>query len=257
MRVASSAAWWTSAALMGVLALAACTGESARVAEPSGDVSSVETSAATASDSTPLTPEPTSSEVAALPAAPTTAPETASGPLSSETLPTARELGSGWKTRVEGADEEEGVGNGTAYQARDPQEIVETTVPLGCERRSPSPVPRNVLQSTYRHADTGAYAVALRMRFESAEDAEEFAKVRRRDVVACRDQPDDPYSGAPAPVRVVSGGSGRQLIQYQLVGEKSVWISALQIKGSDVLTLDTDANPGRLVDWEGLGYQEP
>lgn len=230
---------------MGVLALAACSGDSGGVAEPSGAVPSVAASA------------PTTGAAETLPSAPTTAPETSSGPLSSETLPTARELGSQWQTRVEGADEEEGVGNGTAYQARDPDEIVETTIPLGCARRSPSPVPRNVLQSTYQHADTGAYAVVLRMRFESAGDAQEFAQVRRGDLVACRDQPDDPYSGAPAPVLDVRGGADQQVTKYRLIGEKPVWVSALQVNGGDVLTLDTDADPTRLVDWEGLGFEGP
>ena len=192
-----------------------------------------------------------------LPPQPTAVPQTSSGPLAPEFLPTPDDLGPGWQSRVEGADEEDGVGNGTAYQARDPDEIVETTLPMGCEVRSPSPVAQDVLQSTYQHTDTGAYAVALRMRFSSAAAAQEFAVVRGRDLQSCRDQPEDPYSGAPAPVLTVSSGPAWQNASYRLVGEQAVWVSALQIQDRDILTLDTDADPATLVDWDGLAFQEP
>lgn len=233
-----------AAPVVGLLMLVACTEDQVRLAEPSGADPSA-TGAASSSRATPPPP------------APTAIPDVSSGPLSAQALPAASDLGSGWRTRVEGADEEEGVGNGTAYQSRDPREIVETTIPMGCQRRSPSPVPSNVLQSTYRHAKSSSYAVALRMRFESAADAAQFAEIRAEDLQACRDQPDDPFSGAPAPVLEVAGPPDRQVVRYRLVGEEAVWVSALQLRGRDVLTLDTDARPISRMDWDALGYQEP
>ena len=239
--------WWAAAlastAFAGAVALTGCTSDAGAV----GDFGSV----------APSVEETVPASSAPLPPQATMVPQTSSGPLAPEILPIPGDLGPGWESRVEGGDEEDGVGNGTAYQARDPREIVDTTIPMGCEVRSPSPVAQNVLQSTYQHTDTGAYAVALRMRFTSVEEAQEFAAVRGRDLQSCRDQPEDPYSGAPAPVVDFSAGPDWQNAAYRLVGEQEVWVSALQVQARDVLTLDSDANPATLVDWAGLGYQVP
>lgn len=192
-----------------------------------------------------------------LPAAPSSVPASSSGPLVASILPTAQELGPAWRTRVEGTDLEEGVGNGTAYQERDPAGIVETTIPMGCARRTAASVPTNVLQATYRHEGTGAYAVALRMRFASATAARQFAAVRHADLEACRDQPDDKYSGAPAPVLAVARFGDQTSHRYRLVGEKAVWLNSLQRTGKDILTIDSDAKPAAVLDWEGLGHRIP
>ncbi len=127
---------------------------------------------------------------------------------------------------------------------------------MGCEQRSASPVPTDVLQATYAHAGSGSYAVALRMRFDSPEAAQEFADVRAADLQACRDQPDDPYSGAPAPVLDVTVATDeiQTLATYQLLGEPETWTSAAVVMGTDVMTLDTDADPQSLVEWETIGY---
>lgn len=250
------------AVLAGVLLLTGCTAGSPSTVETAG-APSVRASApveslleGTTSASADPSREPAEGEPATLPPAPTAVPATASGTLTPDVLPAAGDLGPGWRTRVEGGDEEEGVGNGTAYQARDPREIVETTIPMGCARRSSSPVPRDVLQATYRHAGTGAYAVALRMRFSDATAAQRFAEIRGRDLEACRIQPDDPYSGAAAPVLVVSTGRDQQVARYEVVGESQTWLSALRIVDTDVLTVDSDAGPGTL-DWQALGYEVP
>ena len=251
-----------AAVLGGVLLLAGCSAGSSSTGAI-GDAASVRASAPVESllDGSTSAPadssrEPALGEPTTLPPAPTTVPATTSGALTQDLLPVAGDLGPGWRTRVEGVDEEEGVGNGTAYQARDPREIVETTIPMGCARRSPSPVPRDVLQATYRHAGTGAYAVALRMRFPDSAAAERFAEVRGRDLEACRIQPDDPYSGAAAPVLEITSSPAQQVSRYELVGESQTWLSALRIFGTDVLTVDSDAGPGTL-DWRALGYDVP
>ena len=177
-----------------------------------------------------------------LPAPPTTVPPSVSGALGATSLPEPQQLGPGWEYRVEGADLEDGAGNDTPFQQRNPEEIVVTTIPMGCEQRSPSPTPLNVLQATYQDPETARYAVVLRMRFGTEEEAERFAALRLTDLVACRDQPDDPYSGAPAPVQEVDSSTAT----YQLPGEPATWTTIAALDGTDLVTLDTDADPGTL-----------
>lgn len=172
-------------------------------------------------------------------------------------MPEPTALGPGWSYRVEGAELEDGTGNDTPFQGRDPDEIVLYTVPMGCEVRSETPVPLNVLQATYGHEETGSFAVALRMRFDDDQAAEQFAVDRVADLLACRDQPDDPFSGAGAPVLRVREDGDRSTVEYRLPGDPTTWHGAALVAGSDVLTLDTDADPTSLVDWVGLGYQSP
>jgi hypothetical protein len=227
-----------------LLAVTGCT------ADPAGEPTAV------TGPSSGLSTSPSTTTSASLPPAPTTPPPTTAGSLDSATLPEPGDLGPGWEYRVEGADPEDGAGNDTPFQQRDPDEIVETTIPMGCEQRSASPVPTDVLQATYGHPGSGRYAVALRMRFDSPEAAQEFADVRAADLQACRDQPDDPYSGAPAPVLDVTVATDefQTLATYQLLGEPETWTSAAAVMGTDVMTLDTDADPQSLVEWETIGY---
>ncbi len=184
-------------------------------------------------------------------------PRTSSGDLDAATVPAPSDLGAGWVTRVEGGGAEDGPGNGTPYQERDPVEIVQTTIPLGCAQRSPSPVPANVLQATYRHPSSGAYAVLLRMRFASQEQARQFVALRHADLVACGQQPDDPYSGASAPVRWAVAEGQRTVAKYVLFGERRAWRSGALVDGSDVLTLDSDSRSADQVAWRALGFLDP
>jgi hypothetical protein len=191
-----------------------------------------------------------------LPPPPTLTPAATSGPLDAATLPEATTLGPGWSYRVEGADLEDGTGNDSPFQERDPEEIVLYTIPMGCEVRSETPVPRNVLQATYGHEESGSFAVALRLRFADDQEAEQFAADRVADLRTCSAQPDDPFSGAEAPVVRVSEDGERSLVEYRLPGDPTTWHSAATVVGSDVVTLDSDADPA-LVDWGALGYQSP
>jgi hypothetical protein len=132
--------------------------------------------------------------------APPSPPGTTSGGLTARTLPAARTLGPGWKSRVDNGSAEEGyVGNGTPTQARDPHEVVMTVVPLGCEQRSSLPVPTHVLEADYRQGAHGTAGVGLRLRFAGSADAERFITHRRADLTACAAQPAD------GGVRIVSG----------------------------------------------------
>lgn len=189
------------------------------------------------------------------PIPPSTPPAATSGPLDSAALPAPEALGEGWAYWVEGSDPEEGLGNDTPFQERDAAEIVDVSVPMGCEQRSGSPTPRHVLQATYRHGRSGGFAVALRMRFDSDDEARAFAQARSADLATCRDQPDDPYSGAPAPVLAVTGTAGRLLAEYELVGEPGTWTSLQVVDGTDVLTVDAGPDGPDLVDWSVLGGQ--
>lgn len=184
-------------------------------------------------------------------------PRASSGPLNASTVPTPDELGPGWESRIEGADVEAGPGNGTPYQERDPVEIVQTTVPLGCVQQTRTDVPAHVLQSTYRHTPSGAYAVIVRMSFDSPGQAERFVRARHRDMAACRSQPDDPYSGLTAPVRSARSAAGRSVARYRLLGEQAAWLTGARVQGSDVLTLDANPRPADLVGWQALGFLAP
>ncbi len=164
--------------------------------------------------------------------------------LDPDALPVPADLGPGWAYRVEAGDPEEAPGNGTAFEERDPAEIVVTILPMGCAQRGDSPVPVRVLQATYGHRASGAYAVALRMRFDDAQDAAGFAQVRDTDMAACRDQPEDPYSGFPAPVLEVDQLADASVARYRLVGERDIWTSIMVVRGTDVLTVDSDAATG-------------
>lgn len=237
--------------------LAVLSGCSAGVATEAPIPEPLASSATSPAPGAPPTSQP--SPASSAPAAATAGqpPRASSGALDSATVPAPSDLGPGWVSRVEGEDAEEGPGNGTPYQERDPAEIVQTTIPLGCAKRSSSPVPVNVLQATYTHPGTGSYAVVLRMRFESAARARRFVDVRHRDLAACRRQPDDRYSGAAAPVRAMDSVAGRTTATYRLLGEKVPWHTGAQVQGRDVVTLDTNPQPVSLVAWQALGFLAP
>ena len=65
-------------------------------------------------------------------------------------FPTPRQLGAGWRYAVDPGSAEEGyAGNGTPALARNPQEVVQTAVPLGCARGSAMPTPTHALEVDY------------------------------------------------------------------------------------------------------------
>lgn len=185
-----------------------------------------------------------------LPSAPgTDPPATAAGPLTGADLPTPQDLGPGWTARVEEGDVEDGPGNGTPYQRRDPTEVVEVVVPLGCEQRSALPVPAHALQATY--AREGDFAVALLLQFDSSTRAASFAEVRAADLDACLGQPADPFSGAAAPVTEVGPGERVTRAEYVVAEDPATtWNSAMWLSGDRVLIVDATA-PVDLRDWSG------
>jgi hypothetical protein len=181
----------------------------------------------------------------------TSAPAKTSGDLTSTELPAPDEVGRGWMYRIEGSDNEDGPGNGSPYQERDPGEVATTTLPLGCQQRSALPRPARVLQATYRSEDA-TYAVALRLRFDSAAQARQFKDNRDADLRACLGQPDDPYSGTAAPVQSVDTSPRTTRTTYQYPGDARPWTSLLVHAEADVLTLDANPAEPNEVKWTEL-----
>jgi hypothetical protein len=226
-----------------LLTAGGCTGTPpARVA--TGAAASSPTAAApiaSASGSTAAAPEPPG----------TSAPAKTSGDLTAKELPAPDEVGRGWVYRIEGSDTEDGPGNGSPYQERDPGEVTMTTLPLGCQQRSDLPLPASVLQATYR-TDEDTYAVALRLRFDSAAQARQFKDDREADLRACLEQPDDPYSGTAAPVQSMDSSSRMTRTTYQYPGDDRPWTSLLIQAGADVLTMDANPADVSQVEWTAL-----
>jgi hypothetical protein len=111
-------------------------------------------------------------------------PATTSGPLSKRSFPRPRTLGPHWRYAVDPGDVEEGyAGNGTPSLRRSPAEIVQTAVPIGCERSAELPAPRNALEVDY--TVRGHKAVAVRSRFADAPTARRFFQRRGHDLRAC------------------------------------------------------------------------
>jgi hypothetical protein len=136
--------------VVGAVSLAGCSGgpsSAPRAASPSASTPS--TTAASAGE--PGAPSPGS----------LAKPATTSGALSKTSFPRPRDLGAGWTYAVDPGSAEEGyAGNGTPALARNPQEVVETAVPLGCARHSAMPVPQHALEVDYTYRGTKAIAVS-------------------------------------------------------------------------------------------------
>jgi hypothetical protein len=111
-------------------------------------------------------------------------PATSSGPLSKRSFPTPRQLGAGWRYAVDPGSAEEGyAGNGTPALARNPQEVVQTAVPLGCARATAMPTPTHALEVDYTLR--GATVVAVRTRFTGPGQARRFFAARTANLEAC------------------------------------------------------------------------
>jgi hypothetical protein len=174
-----------AAALVGALALTGCSGSGP--ADP--------TPAATTSASSPTpssSPSPAASTESPSPAASTESasaspsgfdrtatPGTSSGPLTGKALPDPEVLGSGWVARVDPGSAEDGyTGNGTPVVARDPQDLAQAILPIGCADASVYdvrlPVPAHALEADYAYSASGAHGVALALDFGDEARAERF-----------------------------------------------------------------------------------
>jgi hypothetical protein len=119
-------------------------------------------------------------------------PAETSGSLSQRSFPAPRRLGDGWRYAVDPGNAEEGyAGNGTPALARDPQEVLQTAVPFGCDRPYELQPPRHALEVDY--TVRGAKAIAVRGKFADPASASAFFGDRARTLAGCRGR-----SGSPA-----------------------------------------------------------
>jgi len=111
-------------------------------------------------------------------------PATEAGPLSRKDFPRPRQLGAGWEFSVDPGDAEAGyVGNGTPALARDPGEVVQLAVPLGCPRPRKMPLPDFALEVDY--TVDGTKVVAIRGEFKDQGSAEIFFGARAANLRRC------------------------------------------------------------------------
>jgi len=116
-------------------------------------------------------------------------PAVRSGPLTGKDMPRPAALGRGWQFRVDNGSEEDGyAGNGTPTVQRDPGEVANLAVPLGCVDRGDLPQPRWALESDYAHASSGTIGLVVRLRFASVSSATAFMKRRDHALAACAAQ---------------------------------------------------------------------
>jgi hypothetical protein len=209
-------------AALAVLSLSGCSGSTPSAApapSPSSPAGALP-SPATAS-TPPATTHPSAASGVPSPGS-MARPATTSGPLSQRSFPTPRRLGPGWRYAVDPGDAEEGyAGNGTPALARNPTEIVQTAVPLGCARPAVMPAPAHALEVDYTHG--AAKAIAVRGTFADRREAAAFFAARTSNLRGCQ------------------GRSGSQAIG-PLVGRVSV-----PLPGTVVSDRTPDSDPWREV----------
>jgi len=133
-----------------------------------------------ASPSSSPTPEPSSGSPSGFDR--TATPATSSGPLSGQALPDPQVLGSGWVARVDPGSAEDGyTGNGTPVIARDPKDLAQAILPIGCADASvydvAPPVAEHALEVDYAYRASGAHGVALALDFGDEATAKRFVSV--------------------------------------------------------------------------------
>ncbi len=192
---------------------------------------------------------------------PMTVPATRSGPLTSDNLPSAPDLGRGWKAYADPGDPAEGyLGNGTPFRERDPRQVADSIVPLGCPggQNAPRPaVPDHALEGTYRGPDD-APAVALVLEYENPAAARQALSALQQRVRGCT----SPKAGEPvAPGRFVAAvhraddtalvdvrtvvsdeGKGRRWLEVVVRSGDRLGFTIVQLSAAGV-----DPNPAQLV----------
>lgn len=97
---------------------------------------------------------------------PRTTPAPTAGPLSERLVAPPTALGPGWATHADEGGAEEGVmGNGTWTRRREPAEVLDAVVPIGCPGLPDEPPrlerPEHALEATYRQGERPAVSVVL------------------------------------------------------------------------------------------------
>jgi hypothetical protein len=180
-------------AVSGALLLSACSSSS--------ETSAATSQAAFASSPTPSTsPSPSSASPtpAPSPAGPsatsldrTATPGRTSGALGPTSMPLAAALGPRWTSRVDPGSAEDGyTGNGTSVVARDPRDVIDALLPLGCASEAvystPMPVPKHALEADYAYKPTGAHAIGLVLEYADSATAARMVRLYTAALRRCR-----------------------------------------------------------------------
>jgi hypothetical protein len=169
-------------------------------------------------------------------------PATTSGPLSKRSFPTPRQLGAGWRYAVDPGSAEEGYsGNGTPTLERNPQEIVQTAVPFGCDRPFELTAPTHALEVDY--TVSGAKAIAVRGKFGDAASARSFFVDRARELRGCEGRIGSPAIGplvsavtVPARGALASDRMPRSDPWHEIAVLDRDTVVLLAVQGADPLT---------------------
>jgi hypothetical protein len=167
-------------------------------------------------------------------------PATTSGSLSQHSFPRPHRLGAGWDYAVDPGDTEEGyLGNGTPALARDPREMVQAAVPLGCARRVALPSPAHALEVDYTYR--GTKVVAVRMSFPDAAGAARFYGARTADLTDCRGR--SAGAGIGVLVRSVADVGGHAVLSDR-TPDSDPWSELAVLDGTDVVLVAAQSSPG-------------
>jgi hypothetical protein len=180
-------------AVSGALLLSACssssdssatTTQAAAVSTPAPSTSPTPTSASPS-------PAPPSASTSATPLDRTATPGRTSGALGPTSMPLAAALGPRWTSRVDPGNAEDGyTGNGTSVVARDPHDVADALLPLGCASESvyatPMPVPKHALEADYAYKPTGAHAIGLVLEYADAASASRMVRLYTDALRRCR-----------------------------------------------------------------------
>jgi hypothetical protein len=179
------------AAVSAALLVSACSSSNEASSAPSPSAAG---SSATASPS-PSTgsPSPTTSSASPSPSRVdrTATPARTSGTLGPTSMPLAAALGPRWTSRVDPGSAEDGyTGNGTSVVARDPRDVADALLPLGCGSEAvyatPMPVPKHALEADYAYKPTGAHAIGLVLEYADAATASRMVRLYTAALRRCR-----------------------------------------------------------------------
>ena len=209
-----------------------CAGGTPSAAPHDGAPTDTPASVAVSPSSTPGTDPPQPGELRT--------PAASSGSLSQHSFPRPHRLGAGWAYAVDPGNTEEGyLGNGTPALARDPHEMVQAAVPLGCARHVALPTPAHVLEVDYSYRRTKV--IAVRMSFRDPAGATGFYGARNADVTDCRG-----HSGG-AGIGVLVGAVtsiGEHAVLSDRTPDSDPWAELAVLDGTDVVLVAAQARPG-------------
>ena len=172
-------------ALATALVCASCGSDTPPATSPVAATTSTSTTVPGLSPATATpTASPTASTTAASPGHSLETPATTSGGLSVASFPKPAKLGPGWEYAVDPGSVEDGyLGNDTPAMSRNPAELVQTAVPLGCLRPNVMAPPQHVLEVDYAYQ--GTTVIMVRSSFADPSAAAAFYRARKDNLDRC------------------------------------------------------------------------